>query len=241
MRVEITCDGKRIEAATRRLGTATSLFIEEAGIEGWHSAPAPQQEGEAVPAGGAAWPPLITPSARVVTVHLASDSASALEAAQINDLLNGFFGKAVEIAVTDASGRRTAQGYLSDQPTVAFTAFQRKLIVDLIVTCPDPNRYGAWASYDVTHGATILQGGNAPSYPVVEASGACTALTVEIDGRTLKWSGTGPVSIDFRTGKASTGTVTVDDAAPLEPGRNSVEVSAAGAGSVTLRCRPAWR
>lgn len=241
MRLELACGDLSLDAGTSRFGDASQLRITSGGLDGWHSSPAPQQEGEALPAGGAVRPTNLTPAARVLTAHLFADAASTVEAQRVADILNGMFGRDIDIAVTDASGRRTAMGYLSDEPTVQLVGQEQKLLVDLVITCPDPNRYGAWETRDVTNGGSILQGGNAPSYPVIEATGECTALAVSINGHTLKWSGAGPVTIDLRDASATIGTVTVDDAAPLEPGRNNIEVSATGADSVIMRSRPAWR
>ena len=241
MRVEISGGGSTIAAATKRLGSKAGVYVASDGIEGWYGAPAPQQEGEALPAGGAAWPVSITPSARVVTVHLAADSASSEDAMRTLDIANGMLGKRVELAVTDASGRRTAEGYISDGPSATPIAMGRKLLLDLVITCPDPSRYGQWASADVTRGAALLVGGNAPTYPVLEIGEGVTAITVEISGHQVKWSGAGPATIDFRDMRPSSGSVSVDDARPLEPGRNDVSVSRTGQGSARMRWRSAWR
>lgn len=241
MRVEISGGGSTIAAATKRLGSKAGVYVTSDGVEGWYGAPAPQQEGEALPAGGAAWPVSITPSARVVTVHLAADSASSEDAMRTLDIANGMLGKRVELAVTDASGRRTAEGYISDGASATPIAMGRKLLLDLVITCPDPSRYGQWASADVTRGAALLVGGNAPTYPVLEIGEGVTAITVEIGGHQIKWSGAGPATIDFRDMRPSSGSVSVDDARPLEPGRNDVSVSRTGQGSARMRWRPAWR
>lgn len=241
MRIEITCGGTTIAAATKRLGSKAGVYVASEGIDGWYGAPAPQQEGDALPAGGSAWPASITPSARVVTVHLVADSASSEDAMRTLDIANGMFGKRVTLAVTDASGRRTVEGYLSDGPTATPIAMGRKLLLDLVITCPDPSRYGQWASADVTRGAALIVGGNAPTYPVLEIGEGVTAVTVDIGGHQVKWSGSGPAEIDFRDMRPTAGSVSVDDARPLEPGRNDVSVSRTGSGSVRMRWRPGWR
>lgn len=230
-------------AGARNLGFGPRLHLVDGGVEGWFDPPAPLQEGADLPqAEGSTWPARLSSPARIVTLHLGAICASSVEAAQVADRIAGMFGKRLVLEVVDASGPRSSACYMSDAPGIAFTRYGRHLTADVVLTCPDPLRYGRALTVPLADGAfSGVLGGNAPSFPSFSLPSAAAAAEVSYSGHLVTWEGTGPLSLDLRDLEPSSGAVIEDDAFAIEPGAFVVSCSVEGASSGTMTVRPAWR
>lgn len=243
MRVELSSPTSSIFAGVPRDGYVGQLYIGEDGIEGWYSMPAPQQAGEALPLpGGASWPVSLTPSARVVTLHLVAVAESSVALQEVLASIGALCYQPLTLTVIDASGPKSAECYMSDEASVSLQPQETAALVDVILTCPDPLRYGPEQTVSGSGGAfSAYVGGNAPTWPVFTFGGNVTAVTLSSGGSTVSWSGTGPVTIDMSDVSASTGSISSDDGFAIGPGNSYVSYQATGATSSSMAFRPAWR
>lgn len=241
MRVVISSPADAIVAGMACTGHPGPVYVTR--LDGWSGTPAPQGEPVALPvAGGAAWPVRITQSSRVVTVGIHARCATGLEAAQLCDRLAALAGQRLTLEVSDEGGTRSAGCLLSDAVSPVVGRGGSRVDADLVLTCPDPLRYGPEQVVEGEGGAfSALVGGTAPTWPVFRFSGPVTAFTLASGGHSVSWEGTGPVTLDTRDMVPSTGTLSADDGFAVGPGRAYVSYSATGATGATMTVRPAWR
>lgn len=116
-------------------------------------------------ADGAYWPSRMTLKPRVVTIRgrvVQHDGSSSLELALFNDRLNAMVGQRLTLQVEDALGRRQSDCYLSSQ--MSWSSDLGVTDVTLIVTCPDPLKYGPEQSFQASSSTClVVNGGNAPT------------------------------------------------------------------------------
>lgn len=241
MRVVISSPADEIVAGTASTGHPGPVYVTR--LDGWRGAPAPQGEPVALPvAGGAAWPVRVTTASRVVTVGLHALCATGLEAAQLCDRLAALAGQSLTLEVADEGGMRSAECLLSDSVDPVVGRGGRRVDADIILTCPDPLRYGPEQVVDGEGGAfSALVGGTAPTWPVFRFSGPVTSFSLSSGGHSVSWEGRGPVKLDTRDMVPSTGTLSADDGFSVGPGHVYVSYSATGATGATMTVRPAWR
>lgn len=243
MRIELTSEDLSIEAGDPAIGHKGGVVVSLDGLDGWYSAPDPIQEGELLPLSrGSTWPLRLSSGPRVVTVRLVAECSSSIDASRLCDDIGALFGKRLKLTVHDASGPRSAECYMSASPEVSLLSGGRHVEASIILTCPDPMKYGAESSVPLSGGAfSAVVGGNAPTFPSFRFEGPCTSFELSFDGRTVSWAGEGPVEIDLRDCAPSTGRVVSDDGFEIGPGRTVVSCSAHGATGATMTFRPAWR
>ena len=219
--------------------------------DGWYTAAEVRESPTDRPqADGAYWPSRMTLKPRVVTIRgrvVQHDGSSSLELALLNDRLNAMVGQRLTLQVEDALGRRQSDCYLSSQ--MSWSSDLGVTDVTLIVTCPDPLKYGPEQSFQASSSTClVVNGGNAPTWPRVRIGGPVKTLKIRpsaagADGLVV-WQGDEKdgLDLDFRDMVPSRGTVTDDHAFPIPPGtqRLTVEAGNIDAKAVVL-LRPAWK
>lgn len=231
-----------------RIGQDDSQFeiaLDRYSTSGWYESPEvnestierPQDDGDY-------WPSRLTLKKRVVTIraHIVQHAeSSTVELSRFNDLCNALAGQRLTLMVEDPSGRRTAGCYLSSSTTwksnLGFTN------LTLIVTCPDPLKYGEPMSFPEVYGLIRYRNeGTAATWPRFDVSGHVTSLMLSSGESKVKWEGDADnLSIDFRDMIPSSGRITADQAFRIPPGSGEIRITSSPSATVTMTIRPAWR
>ena len=235
--------GAPIDIHDMGAGARGGWVIAKDGVSGWHGTPAPRNAAvEASGHDGDFFPIDLTSGARTVTIQGYIKERSNVAFARALDRLNSLVGKHIKLECHDFNGVRTAEGFVSDDPAPTVSKLHNFAEFTLVVTCPDPLRYGRWASY-AGQKVRVPNNGNADSYPKVIANGyeqKVTNLALACDGQQVRWSGSADsVEIDFATMVPSSGTVTLDNAFAIPPGGAVVTMQSDG--YAVLMARDAWR
>lgn len=223
-------------------GKTCGWFLVEP-LEGWFGTPPPKEQAQArATVDGDAFPAALTQGGRSIVLSMAARCASSIEADDLRDQVCGLFGQKLEIIGEGAGGRRRLSGYLADDPAPTKAAGGTLLFCTVALFCPNPVKSGDERAFPASGGSCkVVNEGNAPAWPRVRVTGRCRALEVSLDGRRVTWQGDEEnLEIDFATGEASGGTVVVDNAFPVPPGRHELSVTSSG-GSVSVLLAPAWR
>lgn len=221
-------------------------YLVDGVVEGWYGTPAPR-EGTLEVAGrdGDEPPATLTQGPRVVTIYGAIDCPSSIAATRAINDINNLFGQRLEVIGEDADGAKRAYGFLSDDPQPKFLPGERMVKFSLVVTCPYPRKLGTEVSFPCGNGlCTVVNDGNAGSYPRIEVSGRVQSLTASFDGHVVTWSGNayGLVVDFFDDMSASSGTITSDDGFEIPPGEHEVHISCSPASAVaSIALSSAWR
>lgn len=215
-----------------------------ASCDGWEGTPAPREKAESASGrDGDLWPSMLTQGARTLTLSGFARCESAVEGARAAARVNALFGQPLEVVGEGADGRRRVRGFLADDPRVRLAKRGAIVAFDLVISCPDPHRYGDPLTFRAAGGVCkVANEGNIGAWPVVEAAGPLTFLTLSMGGQRVSWSGSAQsLVLDFADMEPSTGIVTYDDAFQVPPGRSDVAVSCNSGASVALTVAPAWR
>ncbi len=231
-----------------RIGQDDSVFevaLDRYSTSGWYESLTVKESGIGRPQDdGDYWPSRFTLDKRVVTIraHIVQhEGSSTLELERFNDICNAMAGQRLTLIVEDVLGRRTSECYLSSQTTwkshLGFTN------LTVIVTCPDPLKYGEPVSFAESGGLIRCRNeGTAPTWPIFHVSGHVTSLSLSMGESQVKWEGDeNGLSIDFRDMTPSGGRIVVDLPFRIPPGSASVNVTASPGANVTMTIRPAWR
>ena len=244
MRVTVASESDAITLVSEH-GDSGDGWLLARGLDGWLGTPAPKQDAVGLPGlDGGAMPSLLTAQTRVVTVRAATRAASPVSLAALRSRLLAMACRPLTLTVEDAAGPRSAACYMSDDPEPDLWPSEDGMTWQMVLTCPDPRRYGPWASFPVSGGsATVENPGDAATLPRVVCAGPVTALTASWGGRSVTWEGAAGdgLDLDLSTMAPARGRVVVDDAFALPPGRSTVAVSATGATSVSVLARGCWR
>jgi hypothetical protein len=242
MRITIQSDVDTITLSDHWIRPDGILGIRKNGIKGLHGTPGykdsfeskPQQDGEY-------WPSRFTQKARDITIDITAKRHSSVDNAALTDRLCDLLGRPLTLIVHDAHGERTLTGALADDPEPTMRWGEQGFDCSLIVHCPDPHKYGPWLEYPAANGVALVENtGNAPTWPIVHASGV-SRLTCSLGDQAVIWQGsTSPLTLDFADMQPSQGLVTLDDAFPIPPGRSSVSVNV-DAGQASLMVRSCWK
>lgn len=217
-------------------------YLLDNGLESWFSTTSPKEELHMHPTlDGGVKPSKLTQESKSFALHIGYKFESSLYASHAIDEINGLFGKDLVFRCEDALGVREANGYMSASPDIQLLYDEQTVIADVIFTCPDPHKYDLPYKYEVDGSSiTVNNRGNCDTWPTVEVSGPVTNLTLTLNGQTVRWSGSAnKLTIDFRTGESSSGTLSVDNAFPIPPGTHKISVISDGEVSMTVRS--AWR
>lgn len=224
--------------------------LERDGLEGWYDS-VDSREGDlvAIPdSNGSYWPEALYSESRVITVRgffsaLGSDG-SDVTVGTARDLVASFHKAPVRITVSDEIGDRYCIGYVaaSIQVTrVSDVAFK----FSMVVSCPDPIKYGPESTVEVSGGGVALEvdnSGRAAVSPIIRSAGPITSLRVENATGLFIWSGpASTLSVDLREGVPrdeegqEVGTVIFGEAILLPPGKSEVSVVANQATTFSMR------
>lgn len=245
MRFTVRSDSDRIVLRDSRGSQTVGWWLLADGVKGWQGTPA-VREGvtDGVGHDGDLWPQSMTQGARVVTLSGAVCARSTMELARAVDRIDALVGQRLTVTCEDAHGRRSAEGFLSDDPDPRLYPDERTATFDLVITCPDPRLYGPWVAHEGTGTVRVANHGTAPSFPRVRATGSpLTALRLSCGGQSVEWSGSATaLDLDLSDLVPSTGSLSQDNAFAVPPGGAAVTVSATGTGaSATVYGRDAWR
>lgn len=235
----LVLNGNRIWEAGDR-----SLILKKDGIKGLYGTPATRESVLDRPQmDGAYWPSRLTQGARTVTLDAFAHGLSSIETMQLIDRLNNLTGRELTLLVEDAAGRRMLTGWLAADPEPLMLVTQRHFEFALVITCPDPYKYGDWLWQRATSNRTLqlANTGTAPTWLRFRTSSRITHLDVVYGDAEISWEGdTTSLTLDTRDMIPSAGRITADWAMPVEPGVTPITIRS-DCGSLDLGLRPAWR
>lgn len=235
--------GQSVVLRDERNHNSVGVWLLADGVDGWFGTPSPREDAIGRSMSDADYMPgTLTQGSRIVTLHGHGYFGSTVEAAHFTDLLNSLAGEALTVACEDAHGRREATGFLSDDPRPTLDQSEQAVDFTLMVTCPDPRKYGRAIEYMPSGGwCQVTNEGNVGSYPSIHVDGPVTQLYVALGDRAVNWSGSADeLDIDFRDMLPSSGTVTVDNAFEVPPGQSVLAFSCDGS-AATVTLKSAWR
>lgn len=240
--MKVTLEGAAgaVVARSTLLGNRGEMWLQS--IEGWLGTSQANEEAEPVPgADGAIMPRRLTFSARTVSVSMAGEFRSSVECAEVRDRLLALCSGEMEIEVEDAAGPRRSRCFASDAVEPEMFADERGFSAEVVLTCPDPVKYGPPARFPASGGVVrAFNEGNAPVWPRFEVSGS-ESVELSLGGHLVTWSGEPPAEIDFRDMSCTSGEIGSQDAFQIPPGASAVEVSADAGAEVAAVVEPGWR
>lgn len=220
-----------------------SLILKKDGIKGLYGSPDVREKPLDRPQmDGAYWPSRLTQGARTITLDAFAHGLSSVETMRLIDRLNALIGRELTILVEDSAGQRTLSGWLSADPEPLMLTTQRHFAFALVITCPDPYKYGEWLWQSPQSGRVLVSNtGTAPTWVRFEASSRITRLHAAWLDAEIEWEGdTGELLLDTRDMIPSAGLVTADWAMPVQPGVTQVTVDT-DCTDLRVGSRPAWR
>lgn len=225
--------------------------IKEGGVSGLYGTPAVRESPTDRPqASGAYWPSRLTQKPRSVSIDAYVMTPSSLDAAMARERVNNLVGRELTLIEETPLGRRMMTGYLASdpEPTMRLWA-HRAFEFGLVVTCPDPLKYGAEQEFPAVRSTCVtVNAGNAPTWPRIRVTGPVKTLSVRLsdagaDGLVV-WQGDEEdgLDLDFRDMIPSRGIVTDDRAFPIPPGTHHLTVDTGNVDAkAAVVLRPAWR
>lgn len=235
--------GQAIVLRDQRNHNAVGVWLLENGIDGWFGTPAPRED----PIGrsltdGDLMPHTLTQGSRTVTLHGLGVFESTIEAGAFVDKVNAMVGSRLTVMCEDAQGRRSATGYLTDDPEPTLDPSEQAVEFTFVITCPDPKKYGRETKYAPSGGwCKVVNEGNAGTYPVVHVDGPVTFLHLELGDQGITWNGSAEtLDLDFADMQPSSGAIVLDNAFEIPPGQSNIAVSCDGT-ATTVTVKSAWR
>lgn len=220
-----------------------SLILKKDGIKGLYGSPDVREKPLDRPQmDGAYWPSRLTQGARTITLDAFAHGLSSVETMRLIDRLNDLMGRELSILVEDSAGQRTLSGWLSADPEPLMLTTQRHFAFALVITCPDPYKYGEWLWHSPQSGRVLVSNtGTAPTWVRFEASSRITRLYAAWLDAEIEWEGDiASLTLDTRDMIPSAGLVTADWAMPVQPGVTQVTVDT-DCTDLRVGFRPAWR
>lgn len=243
MRFVVTSDrGNVVVLRDGQLGNEVGVWLLQDGVEGWHGTPPPREGAiERSMTDADFMPRTLTQGSRTVTLHGCGVFETSIEAAAFMASVNGMMGVPLTVMCEDASGRKHARGFLADDPAPQLLAGEQAVMFTFVITCPDPKKYGREMQYKPSGGwCMVVNEGNTGTYPVVHVDGPVSMLHLELGSQGVTWNGSAEsLDLDFADMQPSSGSIVLDNAFEIPPGRSAMAVSCDGA--VTVTVRSAWR
>ncbi len=244
MRFTVTSNETKRSICLRdqRNENSIGVHLEESGVSGWFGTPAPRESPiSRLMSDGDYTPESLTQGSRIVTLHGYAAFSTTIECATFVDLVNSFMCQNVTLICDDAHGRRMANGFISDDPTPELFSDELSVRFTLIITCTDPLKYGEPHVFKPSGGWIMAANeGNVGTYPIVHVKGPVTRLMLKLDDKEVNWVGSASeLDIDFRDMQPTSGTIALDNAFSIPPGRCAVAVESDG--EVSLTVKSAWR
>ena len=191
---------------------------------------------------GAYWPSRLTQGSRTITLDAFAHGLSSVETMNLIDRLNALTGRALTVLVEDSAGRRTLSGWLAADPEPLMLVTQRHVDFALVITCPDPYKYGEWLWQAPQAGRVRVDNtGTAPTWLRFRASSRITTLYAVWGDAQIEWKGdTASLTLDTRDMIPSAGQVNADWALPVQPGSTQLTIRT-DCSTLEVGFRPAWR
>ena len=220
-----------------------SLILKKDGIKGLYGTPATRESVLDRPQmDGAYWPSRLTQGSRTITLDAFAHGLSSVETMNLIDRLNALTGRALTVLVEDSAGRRTLSGWLAADPEPLMLVTQRHVDFALVITCPDPYKYGEWLWQAPQAGRVRVDNtGTAPTWLRFRASSRITTLYAVWGDAQIEWKGdTASLTLDTRDMIPSAGQVNADWALPVQPGSTQLTIRT-DCSTLEVGFRPAWR
>lgn len=214
------------------------------GMDGWDGTPAVRESPVARPqADGSLMPSRLTVDQRVLTIRCLVKCSSTLAADALKDRVSDLMARVLTVSVEEPVGVREVTGFLSADPTTTLVFRDQAVRFSLIVTCPDPLKYGRGLHFDGDGSLVrVTNPGRMPAWPTVSVMGRVTALTVSHQGSTVTWQGdSAGLILPFASMIPSCGAVRKDEAFTLPPGDSTCRYTVDEGADVSVTIRPAWR
>lgn len=234
-------------------GTVLVLEPEPDGLEGWR-APAEVRDAEqpALPRQhGTFWPEALYMGGRTLTVRGNHGSAwnpesSSLATVRFRDELAAMVGETVRVTVEDQAGAREVTGFLPAPPVIRYSS-DVDTGFSIIVSCPDPLKYGSRADYPVSGSSvTVANAGTGLVAPVLTVSSAVSVLDVRYGGARVRWTGSASsLVLDLADGRPlgpdgqETGVLVFADYLRIPQGEHVLSVECDG--DLTVSVRSGWK
>ncbi|MDF7641721.1 hypothetical protein PT279_09010 [Bifidobacterium sp. ESL0784] len=217
--------------------------------EGWYDSLEQRNAPVVNPQGDGSYMPLrLFTSHRTVTLHCRrsqhrwSRQSSSLTDLRFLDLLNSLVTQRVRLTVEDGLGRRHSDGILTQPITQSWPGVESTRFT--LILSLDPLKLGDPITSTLAGSGTlhIEDNGIASSLPSIHVDGPVTSLSLASSGHSVQWSGNAAsLDIDFNDLTPSSGSITNDDLFAIQPGANSITISADQTAKTTLSFCPAWR
>lgn len=215
------------------------------GMDGWDGTPAPRESPADIPqSDGAYMPSRLTVGSRVLTIRCLVKTLDSLAASMVRDRVCDLMTRTLTVTVTDPSGMRQCSGYLSADPATTMVFWGQAVSFSLIVTCPDPLKYGRLivCQPDPAGDLSAANPGTLPAWPHARVEGPVRQLSLSQGGRRVVWAGEADgLDLDFRDMMPSAGDLVRDQAFRLPPGSSIVQYTVSLGARLILTFRPAWR
>lgn len=221
--------------------------VTDKGIDGWYGTTDPRASLQAIPQQrGAYWPSFVLPSHRVLTIHGEVWCRSSVEQVTARRRINDLAYRDLTICVEDSSGPLTVTGFISSDPDPTIHWTELHASFSLIVTAPDPTKYGPAVALPVESGVVTVENiGTADVWPTFTTEGHTTALSGTLGGHTFTWEGDAMgLTLDCAAGVPLSGGVVAgalldDDLFMIPPGQHTLTV--ASDAPVTVTVRSGWK
>lgn len=245
-RITITSDADTLVLTGNRTWEAGDriLILKKDGIKGLYGTPNMRESPLDRPQmDGAYWPSRLTQGARTITLDAFAHGLSSIETIRLIDRLNNLTGRELTVLVEDAAGRRTLSGWLAADPEPLMLVTQRHFEFALVITCPDPYKYGDWLWQHVTSNRALplRNPGTAPTWLCLRAASHITTLDAVWGDAEISWEGdASSLALDTRDMIPSAGRIVVDWAMPIQPGGTRIAIQT-DCSALDVGIRPAWR
>lgn len=235
-------DIMRFEGCTRYQDDGSKWGIE--GVDGWDGTPAVRESPVSRPqADGSYMPSRLTVDHRVITLRCFVKCRTELESSAVKDRVNDLMARRLKVSFEEPAGRREVSGFLSGDPATTMAFWGHALSFSLIITCPDPYKYGDRVIFTGDGlSVGVSNPGPLPVLPTIRAEGQMSGLSLKLGGHQVIWSGdTTALSLDFADMVPSSGVISKDDAFEVPHGESTIEYTIKGLASIKVAIRPAWR
>lgn len=228
------------------------ILAKDDGLEGWYESADTRVDSMPDLPGvdGQFWPEQVLLTARTLAIRgyvFAVDGrASSVSVALARDRIAALVGEPLTVTVEDPSGVREVTGYVSGR-TAPNRMTELGFPFSIVVTCPDPLKYGGHVNTVAGDGVVVLENaGTGPVAFTVSTDQRITQLQVEFQGRKVSWWGDSlGLVLDLADGRplsgdgVETGQLLSADEIRVPVGRHEVSVLADAPVMVSLR--PGWR
>lgn len=226
------------------------FILRRDGLQGWFESA--ESRGEEMPGlpgtSGQFWPEEVFTNGRVLTVrgtHISQGNASTLSTARFRDSLAALVGQSLSMWVADSAGSREVSGFVSGRVN---TVHRTETVTDfsLIITCPDPLKYGQPVTYQGPGLLPVENIGTGDVPLVVSTPDRVTRIYLELAGRRVEWQGDAEgLVLDLSDGVPrdshgdEVGVLVWADLLRVPPGQHELQVESDAV--VTLTVRPGWK